>query len=784
METILVTSLLHSLQLSLFENGNQSDVLVAKERIRTAENAEEPAERQVAVENEVENRCTEMEGLRKKIQELEEELEMEKKQRKVAESNFGEKGSSVDEFEANEMQIASMNDECLEEIKRLKVELEEAKSCKENVEEDMNEAIGRKLEEATVHLKNQLQERDNVFEEMKCSNRETDEHLSEVLKKLEDEREKIVCLNNCIDDLKRNLQNSEEEKGDLARSVDTLRADLEERRKECISGHEEIDVLRTSENALNEQLVDLKTLLQSHEKQGGGNEVEKYKKAYKKTKDKLNEITSTNEDLKNEVQKKAELIEELKRVLDIKNRTLEMENEDEGIKSGAVCQDVGFIEAGHVISELPKEPLVCKDGDDKDISVKENAKLQLETERLEELQEKLQKYVDEKVDLEKNISELTQENEKIKSELIEGKELVRNQKLLIEDIEMEKERLETCSKASQIKINEFMLTNENLRSKLEEFEVSTRVLKEEETRLQMSNEKLTQHLKELEELKEVLKEEQEKLSVLQTTNEEVNEHLNRERSEHEQIVTNLREEIETLRNFEMEKDSSLKQKEHELSDALIRLNSLETDVEKMASDLADREREVLDKNEVVLNLEENCKELSNHLKGVTSELEEERNQSSSILKDNESLLSMKNELSMSLDEHLQRISLLEDKKVDMERQLEASVSDEKSITGDLKKELEFMKEKCDEYEVMKDKLDVMAKECEVKDEEIKTKDAVISEQGKKLEIFDKELFEARKEKEVFMSSAGTKDSRLNNVEEDLKNAHDKIGGLLFNLKFS
>lgn len=710
------------------------------------------------LEDEFEKKCHEMEALKKQLASVEEELEMERKQRKISESNFGEKVSSVDEFEANEMRIASMNEECIEEIEKLKNELEELKKINENMEKSMMESFNEKLNEETENLRIQLKESLVVTERIENAKEELDKELNKVKQEFEDEKEEVACLNLNIDELKKEIRMYAEEKGELNRNIETLKTELNGKEIECKNVLGELELLRSKSKSLTEEMEELKKLNDNSERMGESNAIEKYKKAYKKVKDKFNEIGSINEDLKIELQKKTMLVEELKKDANVKNEIIEKrvgENEEKKLEIDRISKEIS--EKDLIISELKKEMENMKASNETSDLIAENNELKNEIKKMEGLEEKLKEFEDGSSYLECENNRMSQEIENVKMELNVEREMNCKQKTLIETIGSEKANLEKYLQEVESKVNDLQSKNEKLTYLTKEFEMSNEVLDEEK-----------QRVSELTTLVENLGAENEEIFAM-------NKQLNEEKDEIQELMTIMKNDLETLRNSELEKDSSLQQLNYDFSNAVTKLNEYELETEQMEQEIIKKESEIKKKEETILNIEFNYQQVESNLKQVCADLEEERKRFGEILRENEELKSAKEELCLNLEEKNSRISLLENSKVEIVQQLKKTAFDSKSDVDVLENEIKLLKEKYNGYEELKKEFEIMKKNCEEKELEIQESNAIITDQNGKLEILSKELHDARTENETSLNAT---EVSLSSTEKGLQEALEKIGMFL------
>ena len=738
------------LKLSSSQIAAQASSLVVKSDNEVLESSENANKREIILQQEIEKKCDEVDRLTQQLMRIEEELEMERKQRKVVESNFDEKVSSVDEFEANEMRIASMNEECMEEIERLKRELDEAKKQKDVLE--TAESNDEKLKKEIEDFKSQLEEKEHEIKRTELSKEELVAKLNELSKEIQDKKTVVASINENIERLQKELKNSKHEKDELEKIVAVLKNDLEEKGKESVDFTEEIKMLKSNEKSLNDEIKELKTLVAGNQ-QDGNNEIEKYKKAYKKVKEKFNDVGNINEELKKELQAKAIIVEELRKELNDKNDESKKECDREKVEELLKVVD----EKNKIIFELEAELKNYKDVENGKDLIKENDLLKEEIKKMGELQQKLDEYEIDRVNLNQEIKNLSQENVDVKAILMKENEMACELRSLIQKIDAEKLNLQNCLTESECKINELASEKEKTDVSLKEFEGLKDALKTKD-----------QELLELKMLNEKSKDGKEELFA-------TNKQLSEEKELIEKEIAILRNEIEKMTNLESEKASYILQMEHDLSNAKMKLNEYEMEMEKMEKEIIERDNEIKDKDIKIVNFEESNRQLEENLKSVAVDLEDEKQRCADVMKQNELLKSKKEELSTSLNEHVHKISFLEENKLEIERQLRAEAADSENADA-LAKEIKLLKEKCSQYEEMNLEIEKMQKECEEKDEEIENFNKSINEQEKKLEVLTKELSEVKTERENVMNSTEMETNRLSNVEDDLKTAYLKIGG--------
>ena len=730
------------MQLFSLQNAAESHLVSTQNTDDATGCKNEAIEAEVALQKEVENKCIEIEQLKDQLAETEEELELERKQRKVLETNFGEKVSSVDEFEANEIRIASMNDECMEEIARLKREVEELRKDKGSLEQEMIKVNECTLQEEFEEVKIRMEEQEKEKLEIEKSKRELEKKFDTTVKELEGQKETVVSLNVCIEQLHMDLQRIEQGNEELGRSLDMVKKKCEEKDKDCDTFVQEISELKARELALNEKLT--KTA-NSNEQDG----IEKYRKAYKKMKEKFTEQGALNEELKTDLETKTMLVEELRKELLENHNILEshVEKDDEE-KVNELLKSIE--EKNKTIIELEMEVRRYKESSES----KELCAEHVSSEKIEELQLKIEKYENERIQLDLKLNSLTIEIEEMRMKSVGESEINCKQKSEIESINLE---------------------NLNLKNRLEDLEQRT-------IKLSSENDKLIVDLREFENFNDTLKEKELQVLTLQTTIEDLksredeltilNKQLIVESEENERTVSGLKNEIKMGKDCETARISYVTQLESDLSSMKVKFDEYQMEMDEIEKKLMEKVNEVKEKNTVIINLENDCRHLEENLVNITADCDEQKKQLADAVKEKESLLSMKEELSLNLNKKIVEISFLENAKEEIERQQEARFDEKRSI---LEREINLLKENLNGYEELKIEVERIKSMCEEKDVKIGEYTDTISELKEKLEVANKELCLTKTEYESFMDTAKMENNERSNAEEDLKVALAKIG---------
>ena len=734
------------------QNSTQS-TLLAENNKDTNDSGNKPNENETGLRKEFESKCNEIEQLKKQLVGTEEELEMERKQRKVLETNFDKKVSSVDEFEADERRIASMNEESMEEIDRLKKEADQLRKEKECLEQGMVEIGEKILQEKVEDVKRSVEElKQREIEAIEESKGELERNLNEIVQELESQKEIVVDLSVRIENLQKDLQNGEQEKEELMKIVDVTKKSYEEKDKEYDIAMQEIKLVKAKELSLNEELAELKKIVACNE-QDGSSEIGKYKKAYKKLKEKFNEIGSINEELNSELQTKTLVIEELRKELHEKDDIIEKEvKRDDGEKLNTLIKVVE--EKEKVIAELEMELKRCKDSDNSKDLIAEVDSLKSEIEKLEELQGRLEKCESERVQLDAEMNRRSNECEEIRTELIREGERNRELKLVIDNVSAENSNLTSLAGELEIRVNELVSEKEKIHVDLKDLNNVKDALREKE-----------QKLVELKVLFENLEAEKEELFVNYNQ-------LHNNKEENDKIISILRSEIETAKKSESERALYISNKELDFSNIKKKISEYEEEIEKMGKALGERELEVKEKDAVVFTLKTSCRQLEESLRNVNEDFDLQRRRLADVLEENKSLLLAKEELSSNLNEKIQELSFLENRKVEFEQRQEASANENREI---LENEIKVLTEKLDNYEESQKEVEKMQRMCEEKEMKIQKFNDVISEQENKLKVTSNELSLAKAKYENVMNTTGIKDNELNTVAEDLKVALARIG---------
>ena len=734
------------------QNSSQSHLL-AENNKDTTDSGNMPNENETTLQKEVESKCNEIEQLKKQLVETEEELEMERKQRKVLETNFNEKVSSVDEFEADEMRIASMNEESMEEIERLKKEADLLRGEKESLEQSMVEMEEKMLQEKVEEVKRSVEEaKQKEIEAMEESKEELERNLNEIVQELEGQKEIVVSLNVRIEYLQKDLQNREQEKDELMKSIDVMKKSCEEKDKEYAIVMQELNIVKAKELSLNEELAEMKKTVACNE-QDGSNEIGKYKKAYKKLKEKFNEISSINEELNSELQTKTAVIEELRKELHEKNDVIEKDMKiDDREELNTAIKNVE--EKEKVIAQLEMELKRFKDSDNSKDLIEEIDSLKSEIEKLEDVQGKLEKCENERVYLDAEVKKQSDKCEEIRMELMREGEINHEKQLIIDNVNAENSNLKNLARELEVRVSELVSEKEKIYVDLKDLNTVNGALKEKE-----------QELVKLKVLFENLEAEKEEMSVSY-------KRLDDNKGETDKIISILRSEIETAKNSEAEKALYISQLELDFSNIKKKLSEYEVEVEKMGKVLGEREIEAKEKDAVVLNLENSRKQLEESLRNVSDEFEFQRRRLADVLEENKSLLLVKEELSANLNEKIGKLSSLENRKVEFEQQQKASANEHREM---LENEIKVLNEKLANYEEMKNEVEKMQRMCEEKEVKIKKCNDVISEHENKLEATSSELSLAKARYEHVINSTGIKENELSTVAEDLKVALARIG---------
>ena len=734
------------------QNSSQSRLL-AENNKDTTDSGNMPNENETTLQKEVESKCNEIEQLKKQLVETEEELEMERKQRKVLETNFNEKVSSVDEFEADEMRIASMNEESIEEIERLKKEVDQLRREKESLEQSMVEMEEKMLQEKVEEVKRSVEEaKQKEIEAMEESKEELERNLNEIVQELEGQKEIVVSLSARIENLQKDLQNGEQEKDELMKSIDVMKKSCEEKDKEYDVVMQEMSIVKAKEISLNEELAEMKKTVACNE-QDGSNEIGKYKKAYKKLKEKFNEVGSINEELNSELQTKTAVIEELRKELHEKNDVIEKDMKiDDREELNTAIKNVE--EKEKVIAQLEMELKRFKDSDNSKDLIEEIVSLKSEIEKMEDVQGKLEKCENERVYLDAEVKKRSDECEEIRMELMREGEINREKQLIIDNVNAENSNLKNLARELEVRVKELVSEKEKIYIDLKDLNTVNGNLKEKE-----------QELVKLKVLFENLEAEKEEMCVSY-------KQLDDNKGETDKTISILRSEIETAKNSEAEKALYISQIELDFSNIKKKLSEYEVEVEKMGKMLGEREIEAKEKDAVVLNLENSCKQLEESLRNVNDEFDVQRRRLADVLEENKSLLLVKEELSANLNEKIGKLSSLENRKVEFEQQQKASANEHREI---LENEIKVLNEKLANYEEMKNEVEKMQRMCEEKEVKIKKCNDVISEHENKLEATSSELSLAKAKYENVINSTGIKENELSTVAEDLKVALARIG---------
>ena len=702
-----------------------------------------PDEKETAWQKEVEIKCNNCNELEKQLLGIEEKLEMERKQRKVLETNFGEKVSSVDEFEANEMRIASMNDECSEEMDRLKREVDELRNEKNILEADMIKLEEKMLQEKAEEVRKNVEEKEKEVRDIAESKEEVMGKLEMILRELENQKEIVRDLRLDVERFEKDLHNAEEEKREFKSALDITKKICEEKEKECDNAMQEISILRGKELSLNEELSELKKTVVGNE-QDGSNGIERYKKAYKKIKEKFNEVGNINEELKSELQAKTIVIEELRKEINESRDVLEKKvATDDGAKLNELLKVVE--EKDMTIAELEAELKQCKDSDN-------GRDLKHEAVVMVELQEKLDKHENERFHLDAEVKGLSCENEEIRTKLEKQIEANIEQKSLLDSLNAENMNLNVHAKEMELKISEVLSDNERKSADLEEMSKIQSALREEE-----------QKLSEMNVLIDGLEARKEELSVM-------NRHLIEEKEENEKQILTLKNDVELARNSEADKMLYIGQLEHDLSGIKIEISTYKMEIDELRRRMIERENEVQERDVVVSNIESARKQLEESLSNTTAEFNEQKKLLTDTLEKNESLLSMKEELSSQLNDKIRELAVLENSKVEIEQKYEARNKEE-----NLENEIKLLKEQLNKSEDIKCEFEQLQKICEEKDLKIQTCNNIMNEKEIKLETVDKELSTIRAEYEAMLNTAEIKENEISAVAEKLKLALAKIG---------
>ncbi|XP_065056187.1 GRIP and coiled-coil domain-containing protein 2-like isoform X2 [Rhopilema esculentum] len=727
-------------ELSLLKSGGELKITRDVE-VNTQQDCAEVCETST-LKAEIAEKCQIIIELNSKIQEMEDELETERQEIKILQSNFREKVSSVEEFEENEKQIANINEESKQEMEFLRAELEDLRRtlCEKQSFEEGNSGV-HSLQEEIDRLRLTLNEKEAAI---KC----VEKDKCEILEELRELKGSYDCLTAKKEERDHDAERLEEEKRELLEEIEKLSENVKEKDAAIGNLESELDAVKAKESNLVDEVAKWKGLAEKDD-QRNSNEPDKYKKGYKKIKEKFNEVGALNEKLKQEIQAKNVELEELKKGVTDRMSTSQnlnggMSEETENSKYSEILNEKILL-----ITQLKDELKMYKEASgcegalteknevpEKDGSIEglnaETMKQAKKTEDASQLSAECGAYEQKCSGLEAKVEQLTRENEEVEKILEKVRKELGNRDMLLRESKLEGEELR--KKADElIKVEEHV---ENLSRSIDEERRKFSHLEEEKRKIEIENNDNSLIIKEL---KENIKEK-------------------------ENNIVDLKNRVQVLEDLDKEND---KNKENEflkvkktIEDLQRRLEGTLNEIEMQKTELQEKQTKIIDLENRLLNLEEHCS-------SQQVEFDAEKTRLKQCVKDNELLLSEKEELSIRLSE---RISSLEEKEIEMEKYL-------RNETEKFEYELKVSKEEGDQVIELKNELEIVKSAFDEQDRKIKDYEALIKEKDESLSIAKEELASASIVSEKESMANNSEKEKMVALDEEIRKAREKIVSL-------
>eukprot|EP00794_Sanderia_malayensis_P011091 gene11091-12259_t len=660
---------------------------------------------------------------------LEDELEFERKEKRVIESNFREKISSIDEFEENEKKIILENEESKVEIDRLKLEIDELKNAHERSRErDEDEELlnrNEKFEECKIiinDLEMKLQQMEGKMVKTEEENVSKDKEIKQLNINV-NENEKVKILQ------EEKISNMNEELSRLENEIQGLKTYiLELKEHQAVmsgkdhEGHEEGESLAKEQliMELQVELKELKGIDESKQKLFDENqclsqEILKLKSEIELLND---EGKTTNFEFEEEI---AKIEEEKNNLLESLTKTKEevdkLHDENGQLKSTAL-----------EVNEL-KETLLQQDLK----SLKSNEDIQKEK---SELQRKLDESIVFAEELETQMKSHAERIAHQEEELI-AKKFIIDEKI---QVAMEKDNAIIKLKDELTDLNERIVSiTENKNAERNIIDNYERRIKE----LEGIDETISNALKSTE---ETLEREKQSNMDIKLENEKLNKY-----------IEDLSEELKaTKENVSIlsEKKNSLSKEIDEVKEEKVELEMKLGSFEENESELQKVRAECLEKEEKVNEYEKIIKDRNNLMENMQTELSDMKQLLRSHADGSEINEKQMNHLENQLKNALKEIEQFELKG----KEKDEKINKLKSVAIKAKKELESFKTK--ELE-----------KCYEENKEYKGK----------IQEFNYKLKEYQDESEFLNQEIEKKSARIKDADEEIINLKQKIDKLRVSL---